>query len=328
MKKMFLLIAGILPIGLFSQVRIQIVTTFFFLLGLSPVFAQFTVVSSGQMPENLPVDPAVMAAMAANGTIEELEEKSLDMATVRAYYRFIQKEKASDKSAFRNDMMTLDIGPQMSHYYDETKPAKDSIAGAIFKTMNPAMISSISVIKDGSASAESLIGDRYENNYYDGAFEKIYKNRLNGEIIIIDMNYKCDDAVGSFNWEISPDTATIFDYSCQKATTRFRGRNYEAWFTLEVPINDGPWKFYGLPGLIVKIKDSQGLIDFECVGLQYLDHAYAIEIPKGKYISCSRKDLEKIVINRGASLSYVINGGNIVLLGKPLSPSFKFLELE
>ncbi|MDR3219087.1 MAG: GLPGLI family protein [Dysgonamonadaceae bacterium] len=305
----------------------KITPAFIFLLAVSPAFAQITVVSSGQMPDNLP-DMVAIAASAANGTIEELDTKSLDMATVRAYYRFTQKEKASDKSTLRNDMMTLDIGPQMSHYYDETKPVKDSIAESVFKTINPAMISSVSVIKNGDIFTESLIGDRYENNYYDGSFEKIYKNRSNGEVIIIDKNYKCADAVGSFNWEISPDTATVFDYSCQKATTRFRGRNYEAWFTSEVPINDGPWKFYGLPGLIVKIKDSQGLIDFECVGLQYLDQAYVIAIPQGKYISCSRKDLEKVVIDRGASLSYVINGSSITLLGKPLSPSFKFLELE
>jgi hypothetical protein len=42
-----------------------------------------------------------------------------------------------------------------------------------------------------------------------------------------------------------------------KATTSFAGRNYEAWFTPEIPISDGPYKFYGLPGLIFKICDKK-----------------------------------------------------------------------
>lgn len=51
------------------------------------------------------------------------------------------------------------------------------------------------------------------------------------------------------------DSLSILDYKCIKATTRFRGRDYTAWVTKELPINDGPWKFYGLPGLILQIED-------------------------------------------------------------------------
>jgi GLPGLI family protein len=43
-----------------------------------------------------------------------------------------------------------------------------------------------------------------------------------------------------------------------KATTNYKGRVWEAWFSKEYPINDGPYKFTGLPGLIVSLKDSEG----------------------------------------------------------------------
>ncbi|MEG1650143.1 MAG: GLPGLI family protein, partial [Rikenellaceae bacterium] len=46
------------------------------------------------------------------------------------------------------------------------------------------------------------------------------------------------------------------------------GREYEAWFTTEIPISEGPWKFYGLPGLIAKLHDKQKHYSFELIGFQ------------------------------------------------------------
>ena len=59
-------------------------------------------------------------------------------------------------------------------------------------------------------------------------------------------------------------------FNCQQATVHFRGRNYEAWFTEEIPTSVGPWKFFGLPGLILEVKDSQNRVYF---------YAQKIEIP-------------------------------------------------
>lgn len=59
------------------------------------------------------------------------------------------------------------------------------------------------------------------------------------------------------NWVITDETKKIKEYNCHKATTHFRGRNYIVWFTTEIPIVDGPWKFKGLPGLIVDLADDK-----------------------------------------------------------------------
>jgi GLPGLI family protein len=56
---------------------------------------------------------------------------------------------------------------------------------------------------------------------------------------------------------------TINGYKSQKAKTSYGGRNYEAWFTTQIPIPDGPYKFCGLPGLIIKISDSKNHYVFE-----------------------------------------------------------------
>jgi GLPGLI family protein len=58
-------------------------------------------------------------------------------------------------------------------------------------------------------------------------------------------------------WHILKDSEEVAGYSCQKATTNFAGRDYVAWFTTEIPYQDGPYKFSGLPGFIVQVQDTQ-----------------------------------------------------------------------
>ena len=43
-------------------------------------------------------------------------------------------------------------------------------------------------------------------------------------------------------------------FDCQKAECDFRGRRWEAWFTTEIPVGEGPWKLRGLPGTYRKFK--------------------------------------------------------------------------
>jgi GLPGLI family protein len=59
------------------------------------------------------------------------------------------------------------------------------------------------------------------------------------------------------NWKILAEQGNISGYLCTKATTNYAGRDYEAWFTTEVPIADGPYVFSGLPGLVVKLNDTR-----------------------------------------------------------------------
>jgi len=62
---------------------------------------------------------------------------------------------------------------------------------------------------------------------------------------------------GLVNWKILAEQDSVAGYFCTKATTNYAGREYEAWFTSEIPISDGPYVFSGLPGLVVEVYDSR-----------------------------------------------------------------------
>ncbi len=65
------------------------------------------------------------------------------------------------------------------------------------------------------------------------------------------------DETYNMKWKLASETKEIAGYSCQKATMKYAGRNYTAWYTTAIPMSDGPFKFRGLPGLILEIYDAK-----------------------------------------------------------------------
>lgn len=71
------------------------------------------------------------------------------------------------------------------------------------------------------------------------------------------------------DWKLETEkTTVILGHRCQRATCHWRGRDYVAWFAPDIPIRRGPWKFGGLPGLILKIYDVNKLYTFEAVAIE------------------------------------------------------------
>ena len=87
------------------------------------------------------------------------------------------------------------------------------------------------------------------------------------------------DSMNIFNWKIKNEKKDILGYSCQQATTEYRGRQYTAYFTTEIPFQTGPWKFYGLPGLILQVESDDGVLKLMANAINMKNEEVTIKNP-------------------------------------------------
>jgi GLPGLI family protein len=143
-------------------------------------------------------------------------------------------------------------------------------------------------------------------------------------------NSQYEENIPVQDWVIKNDTLTVAGFLCQKAMCQFRGRNYTAWFTFEIPINNGPWKFGGLPGLILKVYDNDMLYSFEVTKIDYGIKKYPIKMHDYKnYKKINREKLLKL--QREINEDYFKVVGIIIRNGtfdNSLTSPYQPLELE
>lgn len=89
------------------------------------------------------------------------------------------------------------------------------------------------------------------------------------EAIPHDKNYLYKESIIPIRskWVLDSTTQIISGYKCQLAHLHYGGRNWSAWFTQDIPVVEGPYKFKELPGLIIKIEDDRQFWSFELVGI-------------------------------------------------------------
>jgi len=111
-------------------------------------------------------------------------------------------------------------------------------------------------VSEGSmGNVVALILDVKPNKFYKTKDSQIiyYEEHIVKE----ETAYPVYDSIPKLNWEFVEGTEYISGYICNKAKVRFRGTNLTAYYTTEIPVPFGPWKFDGLPGVILKISDDQ-----------------------------------------------------------------------
>lgn len=179
----------------------------------------------------------------------------------------------------KTELAYLDSDGKKSFFYAENTLKRDSIMDRMRTTRNfdrtqmQNLRSNINFTIEKDLSNQSLV----------------YKSRIGRDQYSYNEN-------PSLSWKILPETVKIGDFKTQKAETTFGGRTWYAWFTPEIPLQDGPYKFSGLPGLIVKVQDSKGDYSFDLMQTKKIAdiqqpqvRGQFINIPKNKYMDMEKK---------------------------------------
>jgi GLPGLI family protein len=174
----------------------------------------------------------------------------------RFFYELTYKPK-KDSAKLEKVMSVLDITPEKSLFRDYTMIAQDSIMKVKVEEMQKA-----GMYKDFTKDIKKPKFSYKITKTYPSMELEYAEGILNG-MSAINLAYK---ETPKFDWKIEAETQKIGEYNTQKATTKFGGRTWTAWFSKNIPMQDGPYKFSGLPGLIVKIEDADLNYSWELKG--------------------------------------------------------------
>jgi GLPGLI family protein len=208
------------------------------------------------------------------------------------------------KSTVVSDIQILEIGNNISKYYSYLAFRSDSLC------------TEWHLKHKNAQSSPRYIGITDSQN---PIWTEIYKSKQ-GYIVYERSpgDYQYNENYDMQNWNLCDDTLTIAGYLCQKAKCRFRGRDYIAWFTIDIPIDNGPWKFGGLPGLILKIYDTRNHYIFNCTRIYQPKKVFYIKQYITDFQSMSREKIMKTDKSRHDDFTKELrfNGGNFWIMGR------------
>lgn len=171
---------------------------------------------------------------------------SAQVTANRFFYELTFKPK-QDSAKLEKVMTILDIVKDKSLYRDYTLVAQDSIMKVAIEEMQKS-----GAFKDLSKTITMpKFGYKIEKAY--PSMKITYSDRISSGFTPVQIGYNEE---AKFNWKVTGEKEKIGEYNTQKSTTEYGGRKWTAWFTTDIPLQDGPFKFSGLPGLIVKVEDA------------------------------------------------------------------------
>lgn len=200
----------------------------------------------------------------------------VDTATVCVWYAF-NAQDIQDESSYL-DLQCLEVGKTRNKYYSYYVWESDSLITA-YKRDNHSGTFPSRLAPRGRGGRGYWSEMQFHTWYIRDGKVRTYTREPNRK-----YNGYYDEPYADMQWKLCGDTMHISGYHCQKATTRYHGRDFVAWFSTEVPLRYGPWKFGGLPGLIVKAHDVDCLYTFELVKLEQtrtpmMSHPYSYYRP-------------------------------------------------
>lgn len=197
-------------------------------------------------------------------------------------YRFIydvESRKDSTLTLITKENYHLDINGEEVNYYTRDFFIADSL-----------IINNLPFSQNIKLNTSNIVSHKKGNNNFE-EYDIIENIVLNLKTIDIQ------------DWILTNEKKTINGLSIQKATTKWGGRDWIAWFTESIPFQEGPYKFRGLPGLIYEMRDSKNNFIYQFISLTKLtdvsDTSNIVESCLGiKPITVTEKQFKKILLDK------------------------------
>lgn len=189
----------------------------------------------------------------------------IDTVKILCSYKYV-KQLDTITGRTNDDLIYLQVGTKCSKSFSYYTFQCDSLKSTPQGEKRFKQLFKEAYEKGGAKEVIKTVPNRRSTMY-------VFKNYPEGTITVLDnilgSYYIYNDNLELQDWTFNIDSVkTILGHQCQIATCDFRGRHWTAWFAVDIPISDGPWKFRGLPGLIMEVYDRNYQHHFCLNGLQ------------------------------------------------------------
>jgi len=180
--------------------------------------------------------------------------------SLKSQYEVIYKIKSFNDTLYKynaaEENLSLLIKGHKSLFRSTQKAISDSIAMAIGKKSFENPVDGKVILDMKNVPGVYFKSEVFSDNGKQTIYKELMRNRF---------SFPLEDPI---QWKIGNETKIIENYSCKKATGKYKGRHYVAWFTEAIPIPDGPYVFKGLPGLVLEVYDPSDNIHFTMVSFK------------------------------------------------------------
>jgi len=192
-------------------------------------------------------------------TLHNLYSQNMDY---KIEYNYTYLKDTLDSKSNENEKMVLFKNDSISFYESNDEYLRDSISQAINFTTTQESVNLF--VKLTSSLPQAKVKHQILRNSLEQKHNYFYS--------IFTDSYVIENNLEKLNWKLLAQDTILENYKCKKATLQYKGRNYIAWYTEEIPLSEGPYKFHGLPGLIIKIDDEKRHHRFQLVGFKKINY--------------------------------------------------------
>lgn len=234
----------------------------------------------------------------ALGASAKKKKQEYPRAEIKVSYNYHEQLMRGNTEFFERDVtMLLLVNSEQSKFYNQHTEYLDSLKSTPSGRAKEKQMFDIAVRRYIESKDESVMSAVVYNS-----FTYIFKDYIKGLSTVYDKAGMIESGVYSepfseLAWEIADSTKTILGYECIKATADYHGRRWTAWFAPDIPVQDGPWKLRGLPGLILEATEAKGHHSFVADGIERCDQPMYPIYDKDKYDKMTRLELLRSLRN-------------------------------
>ena len=234
----------------------------------------------------------VMIATLSISAYAKKHKPDYPRAEIKVSYNYHKKSMRSDGTIVERDVpFILLANKNQSKFYCPGTEYKDSLLStpsgrATERAMFDAAAAAYAQNRDRSAMDGVVYHSRlYVTKDFAKSVSTTYDEAGMGE-----CGYY-EEPFSEIDWVINEDsTKTVLGYQCVMASTDYHGREWTVWFTPEIPLQDGPWKFCGLQGLVLEASEPSGQHRFSITGIESSSQTI-YPIFSSEYEKMDRKDM-------------------------------------